>query len=69
MTTHIITVSIPIPKTPEQRAQEYIDDLERKRARDEARTIRRCQKFADDLWTMALGGALVFFALAVLVSL
>lgn len=69
MTTQIITVSIPVPKTPEQRAQEYIDNLERKRARDEARTIRRCQKFADDLWNMALGGALVFFAFAVLVSI
>ena len=69
MTTQIITVSIPVPKTPEQRAQEYIDNLERKRARDEARMIRRCQKFADDLWHMALGGALVFFAFAVLVSI
>ncbi|MBO5340515.1 MAG: hypothetical protein J6A62_05915 [Oscillospiraceae bacterium] len=69
MTTRIITVSIPIPKTPEQRAQEYIDNLERKRARDEARTIRRCQKFADDLWNMALGGFTVFVAFAVLVSL
>lgn len=69
MTTRIITVNIPIPKTPEQLAQEYIDRLERKRARDEARTIRRRQKFADDLWTMGLGGALVFFAFAVLVSI
>lgn len=69
MTTRIITLSIPVPKTPEQRAQEYLDKLERKRARDEARTIRRCQKFADDLWHMALGGALVFFAFAVLVSI
>lgn len=69
MTTRIITLTIPIPKTPEQRAQEYLDNLERKRARDEARTIRRCRKFADNLWNMALGGALVFFAFAVLVSI
>lgn len=69
MTTQMITVSIPIPKTPERRAQEYIDNLERKRARDEARTIRRCRKFADDLWNMALGGFLVFMAIAILMSL
>lgn len=69
MTTQIITVSIPVPKTPEQRAQEYIDNLERKRARDEERTIRRCQKFADDLWNMALGGFLAFVAFAVLASI
>lgn len=69
MTTRIITLSIPFPKSPEQVAQEYIDRVERKRERDEARTVRRCQKFADDLWNMALGGALVFFALAVLVSI
>ena len=69
MKSCITSLSIPIPKTPEQRAQEYIDNLERKRARDEARTIRRCQKFADDLWNMALGGALVFFALAILMSI
>ena len=53
MTTQIITVSIPVPKTPEQRAREYLDKLERKRERDEARAIRRYQKFADDLWNMA----------------
>lgn len=69
MKSCIITVSIPVPKTPEQRAQEYIDDLERKRARDEARATRRYQKFADDLWNMALGGALVFLVFAVLVSI
>lgn len=69
MTTHIITLNSPIPKTPEQLAQEYIDNLERKRARDEARTIRRCQKFADDLFNMALGGFLVFMAIAILVSI
>lgn len=69
MTTQIITVSIPVPKTPEQLAQEYIDNLERKRARDEARTIRRRQKFADDLFNMSLGGFLVFVAFAVLVSI
>ena len=69
MTTRIITLTIPIPKTPEQRAQEYIDNLERKRARDEARTIRRGQKFADDLWNMALGGFLVFMAFALIVSI
>lgn len=69
MTTRIITVSIPVPKTPDRVAQDYIDRVARKRARDEARTIRRCQKFADDLWNMALGGFLVFVAFAVLVSL
>ena len=69
MTTRIITVSIPIPKTPEQRAQEYVDRLERKRERDEARTIRRCPKFADDLWHTALGAGLAFFIFAVLVSI
>jgi len=68
MTTQIITLSIPIPKTPEQLAQEYIDNLERKRARDEARTTRRCQKFADDLWHVALGAGLAFFIFAVLVA-
>ena len=54
---------------PQHMAQIYIDRVARKRARDEARTIRRCQKFADDLWNMALGGALVFFTFAVLVSI
>lgn len=53
----------------EQSAQVYIDRVARKRARDEERTIRRCQKFADDLWNMALGGFLVFMAFALIVSL
>lgn len=69
MTTRIITVSIPVPKTPDQVAQDYIDRVERKRARDEERTIRRCQKFADDLWNMALGGAIAFFAFAVIMTI
>ena len=69
MTTRIITLNIPVPKTPEQLAQEYIDNLERKRARDDARAIRRYQKFADDLWNMALGGFCVFMIFAVLISI
>lgn len=69
MTARIITVSIPVPKTPEQRVQEYVDRIERKRARDEARTIRRCQKFADDLWNMALGAGTMFFAFAAALSI
>lgn len=69
MTTRIITVSIPVPKTPDQVAQDYIDRVERKRARDEVRTIRRCQKFADDLWNMALGGGVVFFAFAAILRI
>ena len=54
---------------PQYMAQVYIDRVARKRARDEARTIRRCQKFADDLWNMALGGFLVFMAFAILLSI
>lgn len=54
---------------PQRMAQVYIDRVARKRARDEARTIRRCQKFADDLFNMALGGFLVFVAFAVLASI
>ena len=69
MTTRIITVSIPVTKTPDRVAQDYIDRVARKRARDEARTIRRCQKFADDLWNMALGGSLIFFIFALIVSI
>ena len=69
MTTQYITVTIPVRKTNEQMAQEYIDRLERKRARDDARAIRRYQKFADDLWNMALGGFCVFMVFAVLISI
>ena len=69
MTTRIITVSIPVPKTPDRVAQAYIDRVARKRARDEARTIRRCQKFADDLFNMALGAFTLFVVFAVMMSL
>lgn len=69
MTTRIITVSIPVPMSPEKQAQDYIDRVERKRLRDEARAIRRYQKFADDLWNMALGGFCVFMIFAVLISI
>lgn len=69
MTTKIITISVPVRKTNEQLASEYVDRVERKRARDEARAIRRYQKFADDLWNMALGAFAVFVAFAVLVSI
>lgn len=69
MTTCMITVSIPWPKTPEELAQEYLDNLERKRARDEARAIRRREKLVDDLFNFALGGFTVFVAIAALVSL
>lgn len=45
-------------------AQVYIDRVERKRARDTARAIRRYQRFMDNLWNAALYGSAVFFALA-----
>lgn len=69
MTTRIITVSIPMPMSPEERAQEYIDRVEQRRVRAEERQTRRWQKIADDLWNMALGGFAVFVAFAVLISL
>lgn len=69
MTARIITLSIPITKTPEERAQEYIDRVEQRRVRAEERQAQRWQKFADDLWNMALGGFAVFVAFALLVSL
>lgn len=53
----------------EQSAQAYIDRVARKRARDEARTIRRCQRFAENLWTFALGAWTTFFLFAVLISI
>ena len=64
MTTCIITLDTPAPKTPEENAREYIARVERKRARDAARAIRRYQRFMDNLWTMALYGSAVFFTLA-----
>lgn len=69
MTMRIITVSIPVTKTPEELAQEYIDRVEQRRARAEERQAQRWQKFADDLWNMALGGFAVFVAFALFVSL
>ena len=53
----------------DQLAQAYIDRVERKRARDDNRAIRRCQKFADNLWNMALGGGVVFFAFAAILRI
>lgn len=57
MTTRIITVSIPVHKLPEQR-------LARKRERDEARTIRRCRRFADRLFNSLAVVYCVFLLLA-----
>ncbi|MBQ3557830.1 MAG: hypothetical protein IJA11_08575 [Oscillospiraceae bacterium] len=57
MTTRMITVSIPIPKNPEQR-------LVRKCERDEARIMRRCQRFADRLFNCVAVGYCVFALLA-----
>lgn len=54
---------------PQHMAQAYIDRVARKRARDEARTIRRCQRFAENLWTFALGAWTIFFLFAVLISI
>ena len=64
MTTCIITLDVPIPKTPEEKAREYIARVERKRARDTARAIRQYQRFMDNLWNAALYGSAVFFTLA-----
>ena len=68
MTTCIITLDTPAPKTPEENAREYIARVERKRARDAARSIRRYQRFMDNLWNAALYGAAVFFTLAAVVA-
>lgn len=57
MTTRIITVSIPAHKTPEQR-------LARKRERDEARTARKCRRFADRLFNSVAVGYCVFLLIA-----
>ena len=62
MVTNILTVEIP--KSSEQMANEYIDRVERRRARDAARAIRRYQRFMDTLWNCALCGAAVFFVFA-----
>lgn len=69
MKTHIITVSIPIPKTPEKRAQDYIDRVERRRRRNEARTARRIRKLADDLFNYTLGAFSLFVVLTILMSI
>ena len=68
MTTCIITLDTPIPKTPEENAREYIARVERRRERDTARAIRRYQRFMDDLWNAALYGAAVFFTLAAIAA-
>ena len=57
MTTRIITVSIPGRMTAEQR-------LARKRERDEARTIRRCRRFADRLFNGLAVAYCVFLLIA-----
>ena len=64
MNTCIITLDAPIPKTPEEKAREYIARVERRRSRDTARAIRRYQRFMDNLWNAALYGSAVFFTLA-----
>lgn len=69
METRMVTVSIPAGSIYNAKAQEYIDRVERKRRRDEARTIRRCQKFADDLFNMALGAFSLFVVFAILISI
>ena len=69
MTTCIITLDAPIPKTPEEKAREYIARVERRRERDAARAIRRYQRFMDELWNTALYGGAVFFTLAAVAAL
>lgn len=66
MTQQIVTVRVPLPT--EERAQEYVDRVARKRQRDADRAIRRWQRFADGLFHFALGGFTVFVAIAALVS-
>ena len=57
----------PVERTA--RARAYIEKVERRMARREERSARRWQRFADRVFDMALGAALVFFAFAALVSL
>ena len=59
----------PVEDERTVRARAYIDKVERRMARRKERSQRKWQSFADDLWTMALGGFLVFVAFAVLVSM
>ena len=68
MKSCVITSNIPIPKTPEENAREYIARVERRRERDAARAIRRYQRFMDNLWNAALYGSAVFFTLAALAA-
>lgn len=64
MTQQIVTVRVPL--TGEQRAQDYIDRVGRRRQRDAARAVRRYRRFADGLFNFALGGFAVFAVFAVL---
>ena len=59
----------PVEDERTVRARAYIEKVERRMARREERRERKWQIFADTVWNMALGGALVFFTLAVLVSI
>lgn len=59
----------PVEDERTVRARAYIEKVERRMARREERRERKWQQLADIVWSMALGGALVFFAFAVLVSI
>lgn len=59
----------PVEDERTRRAMEYIEKTQRRVARAQERRQRKWQRFADRLFDAALSGALVFFALAVLVSL
>lgn len=59
----------PVEDERTRRAMAYIERVERRMARRQERSDRKWQRFADDLFNMALGGFLVFMAFAVLVSI
>ena len=59
----------PVEDERTKRARAYIEKVERRMARRAERSDRKWQRFADDLWNVALGAGLAFFIFAVLVSI
>lgn len=67
MTQQIVTVRVPLPT--EERAQEYVDRVARKRQRDADRAMRRWQRAADGLFNGAAIGYCVFLMAAIFMAL
>lgn len=66
MTQQIVTVCVPLPT--EERAQEYVDRVARKRRRDADRAMRRYQRFADRLFAGAVGAYCALLLLAIVLA-